>query len=65
MGRDAQTRGYACVPLAGGVGFVARHHPTGLILTQEMFSAKVGYTASLAASAGSDSGWLRGYSVLK
>jgi len=51
MGRDAQTRGDACVPLAGGVGFVARHHPSGLILTQEMFSAKVGRgTAKLRIS---------------
>ena len=51
MGRDAQTRGNACVPLTGGVGFVARHDPTGLTLTQEMFSAKVGSsTAKLRIS---------------
>ena len=51
MGRDAQSRGNACVSLAGGVRMVARQNPKGLTLTQEMFSAKVGSsTAELRIS---------------
>jgi hypothetical protein len=42
MGRDAQTRGNACVPSVGANSKVARHRPQGLTLTHEMFSAKVG-----------------------
>ncbi len=42
MGRDAQARGNACVPSVGADLQVAhRQRPTGLILTHEMFSAKV------------------------
>jgi hypothetical protein len=50
MGRDARTRGNACVPCEGGGG-VALFHPKGLTLTHEMFSAKVGSsTAKLRIS---------------
>jgi len=57
MGRDAQTRGNACKPLAGGVRIVARH-PKGLTLTHEMFSAKVGSsTAKLRISDAATTGW--------
>jgi len=58
MGRDAQTRGNACMPLVGGFESVARQHPKGLILTQEMFSAKVGSsTAKLRISDAATTGW--------
>jgi len=58
MGRDAQSRGNACMPLAGGVRKVARHHPKGLTLTHEMFSAKVGSsTAKLRISDAATTGW--------
>jgi len=46
MGRDAQTRGNACVPSVGADRRIARHHPKGLTLTHEMFSAKVGSTTA-------------------
>jgi len=50
MGRDAQTRGNACVPCRGDDG-VALFRPQGLTLTHEMFSAKVGSsTAKLRIS---------------
>jgi len=52
MGRDAQTRGDTCVPRVGTDSEVAhRDAPKGLILTHEMFSAKVGSsTVSLRIS---------------
>ncbi len=51
MGRDAQTRGNACVTSVGTDCIRARHRPQGLTLTHEMVSAKVGSnTAELRIS---------------
>ena len=51
MGRDAQTRGNACVTSGARTRIRARHRPQGLTLTHEMFSAKVGSsTAELRIS---------------
>ena len=54
MGRDAQSRGNACVPCEGADG-VARFHPQGLTLTHEMFSARVGSSTAKLRSSDADS----------
>jgi len=42
IGRDARARGYVLVPSEGTGSHTSPLHPSGLTLTHEMFSAKVG-----------------------